>query len=332
MAAVARRILVVGGNGFVGSAVCKAALARGMQVTSISSSGKPYRTPKGHAPAWTSKVDWRAGDALQPASYAHLLPGVHAVVHTIGILFEDTRYKSALAKGNVPELMAAIAASVGFGGAQSNPLKERDPKSSYDAMNRDSAMRVCEAFISSNPGVQMDAPRPFVYLSAEDCGRPFIPARYIETKREAEQELEKMTAQNPNYKGVYMRPTFIYHPHNRPLTSPVAALADLSATIHAKAPPALPTPAKMLRYLASSFPPQTSSQPLVAPSSLDSMANALTIPPIHVDHVAEAVCVALDPARTDVRGVVDLKRMRELIGWSEKGEQSSGAERSQDLR
>lgn len=60
----------------LGSAVCRAALARGMQVTSVrcattptsrplrfaddrvscSSSGTPYTTPKGHSPAWTSKV------------------------------------------------------------------------------------------------------------------------------------------------------------------------------------------------------------------------------------------------------------------------------------
>ncbi|EMD38265.1 hypothetical protein CERSUDRAFT_113431 [Gelatoporia subvermispora B] len=333
MAAAAHKILVVGGNGFVGSAVCRAALARGMQVTSISSSGKPYRTPKGHSPAWTSKVEWRTGDALRPESYAHLLPSVHGVVHTTGILFEDTRYKSALAKGNVPELMAAIAASVGLGGDKENPLKERDPRSSYDAMNRDAALRVCEAFVASKPEGQSDAPRSFVYLSAEDCGRPFIPARYTETKREAELGIERMTAENPAYRGVYMRPTMIYHPHYRPMTSPIAALADLSATIHAKAPGVLPTPAKILRYLASTTPAKT-EQPFVTPSSMDSIANAMTIPPIHVDHVAEAICVALDPARSDVRGVVDVKRMRELIGWSEKGAQPTGphAERPQEFQ
>jgi nucleoside-diphosphate-sugar epimerase len=56
MSAIAQKILVVGGNGFVGSAVCKAALARGMGVTSVSSSGLPYRTPKGHTPDWVEKV------------------------------------------------------------------------------------------------------------------------------------------------------------------------------------------------------------------------------------------------------------------------------------
>ncbi|KAG1743704.1 uncharacterized protein EDB91DRAFT_1247190 [Suillus paluster] len=36
MSAIVQKILVVGGNGLVGSAVCKAALARGTGVASIS--------------------------------------------------------------------------------------------------------------------------------------------------------------------------------------------------------------------------------------------------------------------------------------------------------
>lgn len=47
------------------------------------------------------------------------------------------------------------------------------------------------------------------------------------------------------------------------------------------------------------------------------MADALVIPPIHVDHVADAICAALD-SRNGVRGVVNVRRMRELIGWSEE--------------
>ena len=58
---------------------------------------------------------------------------------------------------------------------------------------------------------------------------------------------------------------------------------------------------------------------MISPSPLDSVANALTIPPIHVDHVAEAICIAAENARSDVRGVVGVDEMRELIGWVRKG-------------
>jgi hypothetical protein len=106
----------------------------------------------------------------------------------------------------------------------------------------------------------------------------------------------------------------VYHPHHRPLTSPAAALLDLSASLHSKIPSNVPTPSAILRSLGSTSSP--------VGLTLHSMANALTIPPIHVEHVAEAICAALDPAR-EVRGIVGVRRMRELIGWSEKGSSST---------
>ncbi|KAI0736768.1 NAD-P-binding protein [Fomitopsis betulina] len=323
MQAALPRILVVGGNGFVGSAVCKAALARGMQVTSISSSGEPFKTPKGHHPAWVSKVDWRAADALQPETYAHLLPQVTAVVHTLGTLLEDTRYKKALGRGDIPALAGIVASNVLGGGPSSNPLASGEGRpNSYETLNRDAAIHVCDAFISSKTSFPVEGPRPFVYVSAEDIFRPIVPARYIETKREAEQLIGQKIAINPGYRAVYIRPSLIYHPHFRPLTSPIAALLDLSATVHRKVPLGLPTPSGFLRALGSVFPPPGPQTP-VSISPLESVANALTIPPIHVDHVAEAIVIAADARRADVRGVLGVAEMRELIGWSQKGQAHS---------
>jgi hypothetical protein len=39
------------------------------------------------------------------------------------------------------------------------------------------------------------------------------------------------------------------------------------------------------------------------------------VPPIHVDTVAEAVCCAVE--RSDLEGVVDVRQMRELAGFSD---------------
>lgn len=67
---------------------------------------------------------------------------------------------------------------------------------------------MCETFVaapSSEPGT---GPRPFVYVSAEDIYRPLISARYIETKRAAEQGIEEMVLAHPEgYRGVYIRPS-----------------------------------------------------------------------------------------------------------------------------
>ncbi|KAF8559787.1 NAD(P)-binding protein [Imleria badia] len=310
MEPLAQKILVVGGNGFIGSAVCKAAMARGIQVTSISSSGTPYKTPKGHTPAWVAKVEWRKADALIPETYSDILPKVGAVVHTLGTLLEDGKYKSALAHG---ELIGLIGAIAGGGGS---PLDRGPQRCSYELINRDSALRVCQAFKSSKPDPGVTHVRPFIYISAEDIFRPLIPARYIETKREAEQTISQLLRDHPRHRSVFIRPSFVYHAHHRPLTSPLAALIDLSASIHASVPKDLPTPSSLLRAAAHAF-PSSHASPL--PSPLHSIANALSVPPIHVEHVAEAICIALDPTK-DVRGVVGVNEMRELIGWSQKSQ------------
>lgn len=55
------------------------------------------------------------------------------------------------------------------------------------------------------------------------------------------------------------------------------------------------------------------SSPL--PPSFDAVANALTIPPIHVDHVGGTIAAAVDIDRDDIRGVYGVREMRELMGW-----------------
>ncbi|KAA1471113.1 mitochondrial protein [Dentipellis sp. KUC8613] len=320
MNAAVQKILVVGGNGFIGSAICKGALARGFQVTSISSSGRPFRTPKGHTPAWTSKVDWQKADALRPETYAHLLPGVSAVVHTLGTLLEDTSYKDALRTGNVGAAMGSFVNSV-MGGS-GNPLK-RGGEGSYELLNRDAALRVAETFFESKPTIPVEGPRPFVFISAEDIFRPFIPARYIETKREAEIAIENMLVDKPTYRGVYIRPSLVYHPHFRPYTSPIAVLLDFSAVMHSKVPAGVPTPSGVLRSLSQTLSAGASPSSPISTSPLESVANAMVLPPIHVDHVAEAACIAANTARADVRGVYGVREMRELIGWAFKGQEAS---------
>ena len=65
---------------------------------------------------------------------------------------------------------------------------------------------MCEAFVKSEGEVE-GRPRAFVYVSAEDIFRPFVPARYIESKREAEHGIERILATKPGFRGVYIRPS-----------------------------------------------------------------------------------------------------------------------------
>ncbi|WCJ29104.1 NAD(P)-binding Rossmann-fold superfamily protein [Euphorbia peplus] len=48
------RVVVLGGNGFVGSAICKSAVSKGIEVTSLSRSGRSaYEGP------WVDQVNWQ---------------------------------------------------------------------------------------------------------------------------------------------------------------------------------------------------------------------------------------------------------------------------------
>ncbi|KAG1752051.1 NAD(P)-binding protein [Suillus lakei] len=305
MSAITQKILVVGGNGFVGSAVCKAALARGMGVTSVSSSGKPYRTPKGHTPDWAEKVEWRKADAMNPDTYTDILPGVNAVVHTIGTLLDNTQRNKQFHDKDFVGLLKSITGI--------SPVEARH-LGAYDKLNRDTAIRMCEAFAASKPAQGITHVRPFVYVSAEDFHRPAISVRYIETKLEAERKIDEIMKDHPQYRAVHVRPSMIYDPETRPMTIPVN-LFTFSAWMHAAMPSFVPMPASIIHWLGSSVFPKATEQ---TPSALVSMATLLSVPPIRVDHLAEAICASLDPAK-NVRGPVGVRAMRELIGWSKGG-------------
>ncbi|KAI0006142.1 NAD-P-binding protein [Russula compacta] len=301
MPPVLRKVLVVGGNGFIGSAVCQAALRHGYRVTSISSSGRPFQTPKGHMPTWTAKVEWLKADALRPETYSHLLPDVSAVVHTLGTLLADIKYKDALRRQDLRGAVEIVLQSLT--GAGGNPLEERP--NGYETLNRDSAVRMADAFMNSVDGAETGLPRPFIYISAEDIFRPIVPSAYIDTKREAEEQIDRMIKGKTKYRGVYLRPSLVYHPHFRPYTAAVATLLDLSSTTQSKLPKGVPTPSELLHGISNML--------VGKPSALDSVARALSLPPIHVDQVAEAICVAADRERSDVRGVYGVREMRDLI-------------------
>lgn len=95
------KILVLGGSGFVGSAICKAAVARGIEVVSLSRSGKPSYTG-----SWIDQVTWEAGDVFY-ANWEGLLRGVTAVVSTIGGFGTNEQMEKINGEANVVAVDAA---------------------------------------------------------------------------------------------------------------------------------------------------------------------------------------------------------------------------------
>lgn len=95
------RIVVLGGNGFVGSAICKAAVSRGIEVISLSRSGRPTNSD-----AWVDQVNWISGDVFY-VNWDEVLVGATAVVSTLGGFGSDEQMKRINGEANVVAVNAA---------------------------------------------------------------------------------------------------------------------------------------------------------------------------------------------------------------------------------
>ncbi len=69
------KILVFGGNGFVGSRVCEEAVKTGLSVVSVNRSGPPKLSAD-----WVSKVEWVRVRCRNLSSCMHALHCMHASI------------------------------------------------------------------------------------------------------------------------------------------------------------------------------------------------------------------------------------------------------------
>ncbi|KAF2155750.1 NAD(P)-binding protein [Myriangium duriaei CBS 260.36] len=209
-ATVSKKIVVCGGNGFLGSRICKAATARGWDVTSISRSGAPKWeavTSSPSPPPWADKVHWHSASVLAPSTYRDTLRNADAVVHTMGILLEAD-YKGVLT-GKEPIVAGLQRAFSSVKQGTANPLDrregedlqplERDGQITYEVMNRDTAILLAQEAADAKVPV-------FGYISAAG-GAPILPGRYITTKRAAE---DTVTTKFPQLRSFFIRASFMY--------------------------------------------------------------------------------------------------------------------------
>ncbi|CAK9309532.1 unnamed protein product [Citrullus colocynthis] len=99
------KVVVLGGSGFVGSAICKAAVSKGIEVVSVSRSGRPTNTS-----SWEDQVTWVPGDVFY-LNWDDVLVGATAVVSTIGGFGSEEQMKRINGDANI----AAVNAAYDFG-------------------------------------------------------------------------------------------------------------------------------------------------------------------------------------------------------------------------
>ena len=106
-----KKIVVLGGNGYVGSRIVASAMKRAASVVSVSRSGAP---PTWVAPAMVGggSVKWHSGDVLDPGSWTGELAGAEAVVSCIGAFGTNEFMEQINGDANILAVSEALKAGV----------------------------------------------------------------------------------------------------------------------------------------------------------------------------------------------------------------------------
>ncbi|KAM3711233.1 hypothetical protein ACB098_01G094100 [Castanea mollissima] len=101
------KLLVLGGNGFVGSHVCREALDRGLTVASLSRSGRSSIRD-----SWANRVTWHQGNLLLPDTLKEALSGATAVISCVGGFGSNSHMYKINGTANINAIRAAAEQGV----------------------------------------------------------------------------------------------------------------------------------------------------------------------------------------------------------------------------
>jgi len=107
------KLVVPGGNGFIGTEICRVAVQNGHEVAAVGRTGRPALTPARHP--WTGSVEWRAANVFEPTTWRDLLDGADAVVHSIGTIQEDPSQGVTFDRVNAQSALLAAKEAVQAG-------------------------------------------------------------------------------------------------------------------------------------------------------------------------------------------------------------------------
>lgn len=191
-----KKLLVLGGNGYVGSQVCRIAVARGYTVTSLSRRGENPEPGNEQL----DQVTWVKGDATDLDTVKQYVGQADAVVHAIGLLFD--------VNSGLTGLSTVVSGS--------NAVPGED--STYDRITRQTMFNVVEA-VESQIKLPFSPPTPVLFVSAAEAGWPEVALgdavenvapqwlkEYLVAKRAVEAKLSDSFALRP----VIYRPSLIW--------------------------------------------------------------------------------------------------------------------------
>lgn len=165
-----------------------------------------------------SQISWKKADVFDPSTYEADLEKADGVIHSLGIIFADPKYKDLINSSltdDFPKFAKAakdiFASKLPFGPMCSNsgnPLDKSPTAKSVDGdlfqkLNKESAVLLAKEFakVKAAREGEESSKYPFVYISAEDHNK-FAPEEYIESKRAA----ESLISDVHGLRSVFLRP------------------------------------------------------------------------------------------------------------------------------
>jgi uncharacterized protein YbjT (DUF2867 family) len=107
------KLVVAGGNGFIGTEICRVAVQNGHEVAAFGRSGRPDLTPTRHP--WVQDVEWRAADVFATDTWSDLLEGADALVHSIATIQEAPERNVTFERVNGESVLHAAQAATDAG-------------------------------------------------------------------------------------------------------------------------------------------------------------------------------------------------------------------------
>lgn len=145
------KLIVAGGNGFIGSEICRVAVQNGHEVAAFGRTGRPVLRPAGHP--WVQDVEWRAANVFEPDAWRDLLEGADAIVHCIATIRERPARDETFERVNAESAMIAAeeAATAGVDGFVFLSVRDKPPF-------------IPPAFLSAKRRVEREIPEQFPSL------------------------------------------------------------------------------------------------------------------------------------------------------------------------
>lgn len=176
-----------------------------------------------------SQIQWKKANVFDPSSYRKELENADGVVHTLGVIFPDARYKTIvnsdvcnefpkiletakdIAISKSPLSFFSTPFSKSANPMNKTPVIDQTVKNEqlFEKLNKESAVLLAQEFskIKQEHRSNEEGPKKgnaFVYISAEDYNK-FAPEEYIESKRAA----ESLISDIGGIRSVFLRPGFM---------------------------------------------------------------------------------------------------------------------------